>query len=564
MRQIDARRLTGRSLLWDYPGAVVDVEFDTGDVPERIVASWLANARAMLDELGWTDEETCAHRFSYGASLAISAPIDRLYAATEVVEWATAATLGTPDAETRSAAAARIAAAAKEESNCALLALEAAAAAHGVPFLSDDDEVSIGLGRGSATWPVDEIPESIDWDRIGSVPTAMITGTNGKTTTVRMLTRIVRAAGLTAGLSSTDWISVNDEIVDRGDYSGPGGARTVLRHPDVDVAILETARGGLLRRGLGIGRVDAALITNIGEDHLGDFGSRSIDELLDVKWVVTRALDKYSRLVLNADDPRLVEKAKTASVPLIWFSRDAAHPVIERHRAAGETTVTVRDGVIVVSTDGAETGLVRVDEIPVTMGGIAAHNVSNALGAVGVATALGLPSDAIAGGLASMRDSDNPGRCNLFHVDGVDVLLDFAHNPDGMAAIFDIAAHHPAKRRALCFAQAGDRTDEQIRELARSAWAIGLDRIVLSELGEYRRGREPGEVCGILRDALLGAGADEAQISVNELELQSLEEALDWAERGDLVIMLGLADQAELLAHLRELDSSGGGHGPSR
>jgi UDP-N-acetylmuramyl tripeptide synthase len=175
--------------------------------------------------------------------------------------------------------------------------------------LWDDDFVSIGLGKGSETWKVREIPDAPEWDRYHDVPVGVVTGTNGKTTTVRFATHILRGTNRSVGLSSTDWISVNDRVIDRGDWSGPGGARNVLRERDVDVAILETARGGLLRRGMGVARADAALITNISEDHLGDFGSRNLDELLAIKWVVSRVVRSQGHLILNAED-REIERLR--------------------------------------------------------------------------------------------------------------------------------------------------------------------------------------------------------------------------------------------------------------
>ncbi|MFQ5547939.1 MAG: Mur ligase family protein, partial [Woeseia sp.] len=309
MEYIDARRLTGPSLLWDKPGSILDVRCDETEAA-TLVPFWKKNIRRMLDAVGWEGESTCSRRLSEGVSLAFSAPIDALYAASEINEWAWACCdgefngAGTPDFdETLDRIRAEIA----EEANPGLMTLERSADNHGVSFLSDDDEVSVGLGSGSVTWPVRDIPnpDDIPWEGLHDIPVGLITGTNGKTTTVRLSMHIARAAGRNVGLSSTDWIAVNDRIIDRGDWSGPGGARTVLRQRDVDLAILETARGGLLRRGLGVAKADAALITNVAEDHLGDFGSQNLNELLDVKWIVSRAVENSGSLILNADDELL-------------------------------------------------------------------------------------------------------------------------------------------------------------------------------------------------------------------------------------------------------------------
>jgi hypothetical protein len=254
MQFLDARRLTGPSLLFDSYGSILDVAC-SDDEAERLVPTWRKHVGRMLAELDWSDAEFASVKLEGGVSLAFTAPIDALYAASAVNEWAWSACeheLDGADAPDFQTALAEIRDAIAEEANPALVELEMRAAAHGVTMLWDDDEVSLGLGRYSETWPVRELPDpdSLDWGRFRDVPTALVTGTNGKTTTVRLATHILRAAGYSTGMSSTDYIAVNDEVVDRDDWSGPGGARNVLRHGKVDAAILETARGGLLRRGL--------------------------------------------------------------------------------------------------------------------------------------------------------------------------------------------------------------------------------------------------------------------------------------------------------------------------
>ncbi|MEO0997244.1 MAG: Mur ligase family protein, partial [Pseudomonadota bacterium] len=252
MELLDARRLTGKNLIWDHTGAIADLALGDAEDPETVAATWLPIARDTLDAVGWSDEAATTRRLEGGLSLAISAPIDALYAATEVIEWTCARlaeACGGEPAEAADAAVERLTGEIAAERNPRLLALQMAAAAQCVAFLSDDDEASVGLGTGSSTWPVNELPDSVDWDAVRDIPVGIVTGTNGKTTTVRLIAQMIRAAGLNAGMSSTDWIGVNGDIIERGDWSGPGGARAILRRPEVDIAVLETARGGLLRRG---------------------------------------------------------------------------------------------------------------------------------------------------------------------------------------------------------------------------------------------------------------------------------------------------------------------------
>ena len=342
---LEARRLTGRNVLWDRPSAVVDVALSPVDDAEELVAAWSAEVAKLLRAVGWSDEQTISHRFAGGVSLAFSAPVDRLYSAVEIAEWAYHRVTGTAtdDFEQQVEHFKQLI---DEEAKPRLLEIADECRARNVAFLWDDDEVSVGLGVGSKTWPADALPDTIDWTGVHDIPVGLVTGTNGKTTTVRLCTHILRAAGHSVGLSSTDWIGVNDDVIDRGDYSGPGGARTVLRQREVTAAVLETARGGLLRRGLGVDRADAALITNIAEDHLGDFGSQNLDELLDLKWIVTQAIDDAGVVVLNAEDKLLVAKANSLTCPIVWFSLGADDALLQRHVAAGGQAVTVKDNAI--------------------------------------------------------------------------------------------------------------------------------------------------------------------------------------------------------------------------
>ena len=556
MELLDARRLTGPSLLLDRPGSILDIRCTRAEA-ERLVPVWADHVASMLEELDWPSARFSTRHLVGGVSLAFTAAIDALYTATEINEWAWAASafeLGVTDvAPDFDAAVTAIRAAAADEANAELMWLLHEAAQHGKTALWDDDEVSVGLGTGSATWPVRTIPDAPDWDRYHDVPIGIVTGTNGKTTTVRLAAHIVRNAGRTVGCSSTDWIAVNDAVLDRGDWSGPGGARTVLRQPTVDVAILETARGGLLRRGLGVERADVALITNVSADHLGDFGSQNLDELLEIKWIVSRAVEDSGRLVLNADDALLREKSRDYAGELTWFSLDPDNPTVTAHAGNGGLAFVLDGDELFKLEEGGRVMICRSHEIPIAMGGAARHNVANALSAAALTDALGIPLRDIRDGLKTMLQDENPGRCNLYELDDRNVLVDFAHNPAAMMALFDMARAVPAKRRVLCFGQAGDRTDALIRELARDAWAIGLDRVIVSELANYHRGRQHGEVLGIIKDELVRCGADASQIEHNETEMESFTSAIEWAQPGDLVIMLALGGAAAIQARLREL-----------
>lgn len=558
MKLLDSRRLTGPGLLLDRAGAVVEVSLDPGEA-ERAVAAWQEQARRILDAVGWESEEAVARTFPGGASLAISAPIDALYAATEVNEWAwTAAETvlqGIGDPPDPAEAAGRLRAEIEREQNPALLALRDAARERGVAFLWGEGEATVGLGKGSRTWPLDALPApgEVDWNAVHDVPVLLVTGTNGKTTTVRILAAMLRAAGKVAGTTSTDRVEVGGETIDRGDFSGPGGARRLLRDPRVEVAVLETARGGILRRGLAVDRADAALVTNIAADHLGELGVHDLASLAAAKLVVTRAVSMGGTVVLNADDPELVRASRALLAPVSWFSLDPENPVLRTQLGVGGPAAFLSGDELALVTVGERRTVARVGEIPAAYGGAARHNVANALAAIALAGTLHLPLEDMAAGLRAFASSpeDNPGRANLFERDGVRILVDYAHNPHGVEALLPLAATLPAERRLLLIGQAGDRDDDALRDLARAAWPFRPDFVVVKELPEMLRGRQPGEVPAVLVDEFRKLGMAPEAIVRTDSELEGVKQALAWARAGDLLLLLVHTEREAVMEMLR-------------
>jgi hypothetical protein len=285
-RRVDSRRIPGVNVFGREPGAVIDVKLE-GAEAARVVEAWRHEAARVLDAIGWRGSELRTRLSGPDLSLFVTASRDVLYAATEVNElaWTCAeAVLAGDPARELLPAIDEVRRSIAEERSPRLLELAEAATRHGVAFLADDREVSFGMGEGSAAFPIAELPEpdAVPWSRVHDVPVVMITGTNGKTTTARLLGSIVAAAGKTPGLSTTDGLKVGSEAIGTGDYSGPEGARKILRDPRVGFAILETARGGIQRRGLALSRIDAAAITNVAEDHLGEFGMHTLDDIAEV------------------------------------------------------------------------------------------------------------------------------------------------------------------------------------------------------------------------------------------------------------------------------------------
>jgi len=559
----DSRRLTGPSLLADRPGAILDVACAV-EFGEQLEAAWREEARRVLAAVGWGGEVLSSRSFPGGLGLVLSAPIDALYAATEVNEWAldaARARIGGADAPDLDEAAGRLRGLIAEERNPALLRLRDAAEQRGVQFLSDDEHASVGLGEGSRTFEVSRLPDpdGIDWSGIHDVPVALVTGTNGKSTTVRLLASMVAAAGGVPGFCSTDGVMVGGSFVEQGDYSGPEGARRVLRDRGTGIALLETARGGLLRRGLAVSRADAALVTNIAEDHLGDFGITDLDTLARIKLVVSRALAATDRLVLNAEDPVLVRHADGLPGAPAWFALDGGNGAIRSAVEAGGAAAWLDGGSLVLAEGGLVEEVVGVAGIPVTLDGAARHNVANALAALLVASRIGLDRKEMAAGLRrfSGGPEENPGRGNVFDLGGVTAIVDYAHNPHGYRALFATAAAIPASRRLVVLGQAGDRPDEAIRELVRIAWGIGPDRVVVKEMESLLRGRERGEVPALIEAELRRLGMPVEALSRAPNEIEAVRDALAWAREGDLLFLLTHQERPAVLDLLERLVRDG-------
>lgn len=556
--ELEARRLTGPHLLDQRQGAALDVPLTDGD--ERLPDLWEAEARRLLTAVGWAGERTHVRRFEGGASLVVTAPIDVLYSATDLAEaaWAAANARyqgGKPDPD----AAERLLQTIKEERRPHIRALEAEATRRSVTFLLDEDGVSVGTGVGALVFPLDAVPEvaDVDWHRVDDIPLVLVTGSNGKTTSVRLVGAMAAHAGLVTGLANTDGITVGGVLLEADDYSGPMGARRVLRHPTVQVAILETARGGILRRGLAVRRADTALVTNISEDHFGDWGVNSLAALAEAKLVTARVVPEDGAICLNADDPILRERGAELGQRVCWYSLNPETPELASGRLAAwldGTTLMLRRG-----TD--TTRLMDVAGVPLTFGGRARYNISNVLGAMLAAASLRrdgrglIPLSGIRAALEGVRGTsdDNPGRGNLIELAGVSVLVDYAHNPAGLEALVQMAGAISSRRRLVVLGQAGDRTDEALRALARAALRLDPSRIVLKEMGQYRRGRPPGEVRRILAEELSRAGAAPDMVVSVDTEREAAESALEWAREGDLLLLLTHEQRAQVLDLLSEL-----------
>jgi len=535
MQLHDSRRLTGPNLMAPWPLAVMEVGFADGEDAEAAILAWRREVTRLV-----ADDRIVIRRFRGGAALGVRAPIDELLVTTDVNEWALERAnliLAGQDPGSEEPGCGVLAAALAAAHNPSLRALEASARERDLPLLADDTEVTIGLGTRSRTWPIEALPATADvpWNELGRIPTAFITGTNGKTTCARMLARVLERAGRVCGLASSGGIVVHDALVDAGDWTGPAAARMILRRQDVEVAVLETARGGILRRGLALDRCDAALITNVSEDHFGDYGIFDLPTMATVKAVVGRAA--MGKLVLGAACDALMGVADGFSAQIILFAIDGLHPRLVAARAERREVWFVDGGWLTRAVGDVETRLVEVAQIPVTFGGLAGFNIENALGVAAMASALGVADADIVAGLLAFQPSlaDNPGRGNLITVAGIRVLLDFAHNPEGLRAAMSLVETLRADGRLLVvFSQPGDRTDEAIRSATHAVLAARPDRLLVHDMPGYLRGRQLGESTSLVATAANALGA----VTTHPDEPSAVAAALGEAQVGDLVVVV--------------------------
>lgn len=552
----DCRRLTGPGLLWPHAGAALEASF-AGFAPARVAALWHHHARRVLDGIGWPDQHSTHRAFAGGITVAISAPQDLLYSATFVVQTAwhfvAADLLWQPRGDLAAMLADLRGVMAREE-NPAMLALLSAATARGLEVLVDEDTFTIGHGRAAQSWDMAALPspESINWAASHNLPIGLITGTNGKTTTTRLAMAMARAAGLVAGLTSTDMVRVGDDIIEKGDFSGPGGARLLLRDPRLEMGFLELARGGILRRGLPVRQALAAVVTNVASDHLGEYGINTVAELAEAKFAIRHGLRAGGALILNADDPPVVAEAARLGLPATWFSLHADAPQIQAARAASQSCGFVENGAIWLQQDAQAQRVIAVNDVPIAMGGAAQYNISNALAACCLCHALGVDLAAMARALAAFHSdpADNPGRLNEFAHNGARLFVDFAHNPHSIAAVTGALAAVPAKRRFVMMAHAGDRSDDDIRGLARGAMALGPDVVMITELPGYLRGRAPGEIPAILRAECLAQGIAAENILAEASPATGVAAIMARVAPGDLALLLVHSERDKVFAML--------------
>jgi cyanophycin synthetase len=375
--------------------------------------------------------------------------------------------------------------------------------------------------------------------RPSTIPVIAVTGTNGKTTTTRLIAHLFRQTGKTVGFTTTDGVYLQNRLVMEGDMTGPFSANIVLSNPTVDVAVLETARGGILRAGLGFDDADVGIVLNVSADHLGLRGINTLEQLAEVKSVVPAVVKREGHAVLNADDALVYAMRERTTGDVVLFSRlpVGGNERFEHHIASGGIGVRIEDDTFVVRRGRLRIPVVGMRDVPLMLGGAARFQEENILAAIAAAYVQGVRYDMIRAGLMSFFPSPamTPGRLNLLGVGDARVLVDYAHNPAAIAGLLDLAQRIPARRRIVVLTVPGDRRDEDIREVGR--FAAGLDRAIIKEDRDLRQ-RRPGEITALLTDGLRAGGMRQDQIASIPNEVDAVRRSLRELAEGDLLLIL--------------------------
>ena len=489
-----SRRLVGPNLFFKETGTVLDIPLT--DDRERLTELFYQEANRILPELGWVDIKITHKFFNKGVRYAMTAPVDITMPACDVIDfiWLSVRKY-VENGEFKSIDEAKneLLPTIKEDENLVYRKLYELSKSKGFNVFRDKNTAFIGSGTGCYEFDLkNDNLEGIAWDKIYDIPAVIVTGTNGKTTTVRITDFICRFAGKLTGYTSTDWVKVNDELIDEGDYSGPTGHQFVLTNKKVEIALLESARGGLLKRGLIESYVNAAAVTNVSADHLGEDGIETVAELAEAKSIVFRTMGENSHAIINLDNSYMKEKFDNLSCNKIIVTQKPDEHDMDYYLAKADYACIVNDGKFTWVERGQKTVLLEVKEASITVNGFAKHNIENSMIAIALSFKLGIEFATIAAALKEYKNDTkvNRGRANIFEWDNKVAVLDYAHNEAGVDALLSMMkAYDKGGKTYLLIGTTGDRK-YLISPINDIILKHDVDFIVLKETSMYLRGAE--------------------------------------------------------------------------
>ncbi|WP_432773629.1 Mur ligase family protein [Francisella salimarina] len=552
-----SRRLVGPNLFFKETGTVLDVPLI--EHRDKLTELFYQEANRILPVLGWQDIKLTHKFFNNGVRYAMIAPVDITMPACDVIDfiWLSVREgFETGSFKSLQEAQDELMPFINEDKNLTYRKLYELAKSKGFNAFRDKNKAYVGSGTGCYEFDLDNDKiEDVDWSKVYDIPAVIVTGTNGKTTTVRLTDYICRTAGKLTGYTSTDWVKVNDELIDEGDYSGPTGHQFVLTNKKVEVALLESARGGLLKRGLIETYVDAAAVTNVSADHLGEDGIETVAELAEAKSIVFRTMGKGSHAIINLDNSYMKERFDKLTCAKIIVTQNPEQHDMDYYLSKSDYACIVENGSFTWTSSDSKQEILPVVDAPLTVKGFAKHNIENAMIAIALSFKLGISFDNIEKALRSYKNDPkvNRGRANIFEFDNKVVVLDYAHNEAGMDALLSMMkAYDKGGKKYLMIGTTGDRK-YLIPGINDIIIKHGIDFVVIKETEKYLRGAEPLELPTLIRGDLQSKGFDISKTYISHGELTGVKYILDKLEDDDIGIFCCQAELEEVASYLENL-----------
>lgn len=553
-------RLLGQNRFFDVPGAVMDISLTENN--QAVADLYQAELIKLLDLLPIKDYSVKVQVFSSGVNIAMSYPYDLLMVACDILDWVWYDVVDLLDKELAinlERSQRRFKARIKDNQQLLLRRIYDKARKKQLNFLVHDDLLILGSGVTQFRTKLNLISKisDIPWKQIANIPCVLITGTNGKTTTTRLTEFICRRAKLKSGYCSSDWVMVNGKQVINGDLSGPTGHQQVLMHPKVEVAILEVARGGLVKRGLLPNYVTAATITNISHDHIGQSGINNLSDLAQAKGIVYQAIKADGIAVVNLDDAHICDLSLVNSRKA-YLSTKLSENQISTYLNASNFVVFLEDGKIVIKTLQEKLTLNKIDSLPITIYGLAHYNNENVLHAVALCFSLGLSSAQISHGLARFGadEKSNFGRWNHYtSMNKGHLVVDLAHNPVGLANILELAQgfrrlENLTGKFSLLYGNTADRR-ETIPEIVALIIRYEVEEVTIKEFQTALRGSQVGEMPELFYNELIQQGFPATQIKIIANEVDAVNMILTQAKPEDFHLLCVHEHITEITTQLR-------------